>query len=703
MKIFPANSLLIEEYEKVKNLATEKCSGLLGQQIILNTVPLDNFLESIKMVEQTDEMRRIFVTGEPFPADFYPDITLELKLLGIQNSVLTLAQVVQIYKIASQMRLVVEFFKERDIKYPLLFTLIKDTAYEPGIMKLIDEIIDETGHIRNSASAELARLRKQISRKRLEAQQLYQAVMQKYRKNGWLTDSEESWRNGRRVISIVAEQKRSAKGIIHDLSATGKTCFIEPEEAIGINSLILNLEEEEQQEIIRILRELTEYLRKYHPLLQAYLRHISEFDAIAGKAKLALHLDAHLPFMDNKPHIDLIAARHPLLYSYNKQNKKSTIPFDLKLDAENRILVISGPNAGGKTVCMKTVGLLQMLLQSGFLVTADGNSRFGFFKNILVDIGDSQSLEFELSTYSSRLKHMKVFLQQAHASTLFLIDEFGTGTDPSLGGALAESILEELNFKKSFGLITTHYMNLKVLADRTPGIINGSMAFDAHKLEPLFRLEVGRPGSSYTFVVAERSGLPYTVINRARKKVKKNSLLLEETLTKMEREKSDLGKLLEENKSKEKSLKELTAKYEKNVLQQEQRLEQDNERIRQRELKLTSQLEDKFRRFVKDWREAKNKKVVLDKYNTQLNDRKNVLSQKEQVKQEELLKYNTAMIKKGSKVRLKNGAVVGDVVALDGTKITVLFGNVKTVADISNLTYVENEKKTVKKKDVKKE
>jgi DNA mismatch repair protein MutS2 len=229
------------------------------------------------------------------------------------------------------------------------------------------------------------------------------------------------------------------------------------------------------------------------------------------------------------------------------------------------------------------------------------------------------------------------------------------------------------------------------------------MAFDAHKLEPLFRLEVGRPGSSYTFVVAERSGLPYTVINRARKKVKKNSLLLEETLTKMEREKSDLGKLLEENKSKEKSLKELTAKYEKNVLQQEQRLEQDNERIRQRELKLTSQLEDKFRRFVKDWREAKNKKVVLDKYNTQLNDRKNVLSQKEQVKQEELLKYNTAMIKKGSKVRLKNGAVVGDVVALDGTKITVLFGNVKTVADISNLTYVENEKKTVKKKDVKKE
>ena len=346
---------------------------------------------------------------------------------------------------------------------------------------------------------------------------------------------------------------------------------------------------------------------------------------------------------------------------------------------------------------MKTVGLLQMLLQAGFLVTADSNSHFGFFKNILVDIGDSQSLEFELSTYSSRLRHMKVFLQQAGSQTLFLIDEFGTGTDPALGGALAEAILEELNHRKSFGLITTHYMNLKVLADRTAGIINGSMAFDAQKLEPQFRLEVGKPGSSYTFVVAERSGLPSHVINRARKKVTKNSLLLEETLTRLEREKGELMKLLDQNKIQEKHLKETIGKYEKNVNLQEQRFETDNERMRQKELRLSTQLEEKFKKFVKEWRDAKNKKQVLDKYNTQLNDRKEALNQKEKVKSEEIAKYNTKMIKRGSKVRLKNGKVTGIVEAVDDQKVTIVFGNIRTVSDMSNLFYLDEKKPTAKK------
>jgi DNA mismatch repair protein MutS2 len=340
-------------------------------------------------------------------------------------------------------------------------------------------------------------------------------------------------------------------------------------------------------------------------------------------------------------------------------------------------------------------------LQSGFLVTADGNSRFGIFKNILVDIGDSQSLEFELSTYSSRLRHMKMFLQRADEFSLFLIDEFGTGTDPSLGGALAESILEELNFKKAVGIITTHYMNLKVLADRTKGIINGSMAFDARKLEPLFRLEVGKPGSSYTFVVAERSGLPHSVINRARKKVKKNNLLLEELLTKMEREKGEVARLMEVNKAQEKRLNELVNKYEKNVAHQEQKHEQDEERIRQKELRLSKQMEDKFNRFVKDWRESKNKKAVLEKYNKRLQERRNTLSEKDQMKLEELIAYNRKHLKKGSVVRLKNGKVPGSVEVIKEDKVTVLFGNVKTQADIGNLVMVEEkkqEKKTAKEK-----
>lgn len=696
MKIFPAHSLLLEEFEKIKLLAEEECAGLLGRRLIHQLHPSDDFATALKSLEETDELRTVIITGDPFPKDGYPDVTSELKLLFIQNSVLSVTQVMQIAKVVSLMRLIFDFFKGREEKYSLLFSRLTDIKYEKSILESIDKVIDDTGVVRNTASSDLAKIRKNLSRKRVEADQMYQSIIQKYRKSGWLTDSEESWRNGRRVISIFAEQKRSAKGIIHDLSATGKTCYIEPEEAIGVNSFITSLEEDEREEILRILRELTENLRKFHTLISAYLNHIANFDMIAAKARLAIKLNAHLPFIENKPNIDLIKACHPLLYSYNSSSGKTTIPFDLKLDEKDRILVISGPNAGGKTVCMKTVGLLQMLLQAGFLVTADSNSHFGFFKNILVDIGDSQSLEFELSTYSSRLRHMKVFLQQAGAQTLFLIDEFGTGTDPALGGALAEAILEELNHRKSFGLITTHYMNLKVLADRTAGIINGSMAFDAQKLEPQFRLEVGKPGSSYTFVVAERSGLPSHVINRARKKVTKNSLLLEETLTRLEREKGELMKLLEQNKIQEKHLKETIGKYEKNVNLQEQRFETDNERMRQKELRLSTQLEEKFKKFVREWRDAKNKKQVLDKYNSQLNERKEALNQKEKVKSEEIAKYNTKMIKRGSKVRLKNGKVTGIVESIDDQKVTIVFGNIRTVSDMSNLFYLE-EKKTERK------
>lgn len=697
MKIFPVHSLLLEEFGKIKQVAEQECSGNPARERILKLLPIPGFGEVVTELQRTEECRRMILKGEPFPFEGYPDISQELKLLFIRNSVLSANQIILLARVASRMRSLKDFFKTRNEIYPLMAAVISETAYEPGILQLIDAIIDENGIVRSNASPELSRIRKSLSRNRLESDQVYQSVIQKYRKNGWLTDAEESWRNGRRVISIFSEYKRSAKGIVHDLSATGKTCYIEPEEAIGINNLIEELHSSEIEETGRIMRELTEALRKYHTPLQLYFDHIITYDVISAKARLALKLHASLPQITEHPHIDLVNAKHPLLTYYNQNAGKTVIPFDLKLDSENRILVISGPNAGGKTVCMKTAGLLQIMLQSGFLVTADAKSRFGFFKNLLVDIGDSQSLEFELSTYSSRLRHMRTFLQQADASTLFLIDEFGTGTDPALGGALAEAILEELNSRKAFGIITTHYMNLKVLADNTPGIINGSMAFDAHRLEPLFRLEVGKPGSSYTFVVAQRSGLPFSVINRAKKKVKRNSLLLEDLLTRMEREKTELAKMLAENRQQEKKLKELTGQYESNLRKQEEKQESDAEKLRQRELRLSTQFEDKFRRFVKDWREAKNKKLVLDKYVSQADDRRKVLNEKEQQKTEDLIRYNVKVIRKGSKVRLRNGRVTGVVEAVDGQKVTILFGNIRTVADMGNLIYIE-EKKPEKKK-----
>lgn len=667
----------------------EECIGLAGKQLSSTLNPTAVFEEAVALLGQTEEFRKIISNAEPLHLEGYPDVSQELKLLGIRNSVLNAPQFMQLHKITAIMKGVFDFFKAREAKYLLLQKIIIDTIFEPNIIKEIERVLDDTGTVRSNASPELAAIRKTLSRKRAETDQVYNSVMNKYRKNGWLTDSEESWRNGRRVISIVAEHKRSAKGIIHDLSATGKTCFIEPEETIAINNHLFELIAEEQQEIFRVLKELTEIIRKYHAQLFRYTEHIAYFDFTSAKARLAIKLNASLPFVDVKPHVDVREARHPLLYLFNKQAGKITIPFDLKLNDEQRILVISGPNAGGKTVCMKTVGLLQMMLQSGLLTSTDENSRFGFFKNIMVDIGDSQSLEFELSTYSSRLKHMKMFLQRAGADTLFLIDEFGTGTDPNLGGALAEAILEELNHRKAFGIITTHYMNLKVMADRTPGIINGSMAFDARKLEPQFRLEVGKPGSSYTFVVAERSGLPYHVINIAKKKVKNNSLMLEQVLNKMEREKSDLTLLLNETKTNEKKLQEMMQRYQKNLSTQDEKQLEQSERIRQKELRMMNQLEEKFKKFVHEWKLAKNKKEVLTKYSSQLNDRKKVLTAKEEIKLEEILKANRKNIKRGSNVRLRNGRVIGIVEKIKEDKVEVRFGNVKTIAELSNLVYVE--------------
>lgn len=698
MKIFPEHSLIKEEFEKIRMLAIEECNGEAGRKAIQKVPFIVDYASILQNLEETDEMRRILSDGEAFPIERYPEIGHELKLLYIPNSVLTTQQILQINKVVLITRSIFSFFSSRNAKYPLLSRHLLSVSFAKEIPEAIHAVMDETGNVLSSASSELGRIRKSLSRKRMEAGQIYAAVIQKYRKSGWISDVEESWRNGRRVVSIVAEQKRSAKGIIHDISATGKTCFIEPEETISINNLIVSLEEEERTEIKKILFDLTACLRKFHPFLKSYYYLIELYDVVYAKARIALKMNAALPYVEPAPKVDVIDARHPLLFMYNLASGKHTIPFTLKLQGDERILVISGPNAGGKTVCMKTIGLLQMMLQSGFLVTADANSKFGIFKNLLVDIGDSQSLEFELSTYSSRLRHMKVFLDKATQDSLFLIDEFGTGTDPALGGALAEAILEEINNKKAVGIITTHYMNLKVLADRTQGIINGSMAFDAKKLEPLYRLEVGKPGSSYTFVVAERSGLPFSVINKARKKVRKNTLLLDELLNKVEKEKSEVIRLLENNKSQEKRLNELVNKYEKNVVNQEQKIEQQEERVRQKELRLSRQMEDKFHRFVKEWKEAKNKKVVLEKFTKQLQERKSTLSAKDIIKLEETVAYNRLNLKKGMQVRLRNGKVTGTVQGLKEDKVTVLFGNVKTLADINNIVIVDEKKEAIKEK-----
>ncbi|MFN2439344.1 MAG: DNA mismatch repair protein MutS, partial [Chitinophagaceae bacterium] len=433
------------------------------------------------------------------------------------------------------------FDAERRTTYAALSIIIENSYYEKIILELINEVIDESGVVKDNASDELKSIRINLYRKRNELRRMFERIVSKMNKQGYLADIEESFMNGRRVIAVFAEQKRTVKGILHGESDSRRTAFIEPEETVGLNNEVYELEHAESKEVYRILKELTKRLSAYASLLSAYHIIIGEYDFIYAKAQFAIAIQGEYPMVSDKAHVHLINAFHPLLYLYNLKSGKKTIPVNLTLDDRNRVLVISGPNAGGKTVTMKTVGLLQMMVQSGLLVPVHPASEFGIFKQLMIHIGDTQSIEFELSTYSSHLLSMKYFMENANGKTLFFIDELGSGSDPNLGGAFAEVILDELARKHAFGIVTTHYLNLKVMAGKTPGIINGAMAFDEKSLMPLYKLIPGKPGSSYTFSIAERIGLNKNLVDRARKLVDEDHFQLDKLLNRTEQDLKRVG------------------------------------------------------------------------------------------------------------------------------------------------------------------
>ncbi|HEY8389036.1 MAG TPA: DNA mismatch repair protein MutS, partial [Parasegetibacter sp.] len=555
MKLFPESAYIQLEFDKIKDLlhahgkteyARDKASNL---RIHTHKLHIETELS------QTHEFVQIIQSGVNFPYSPSLNLSRHIKLLSIPGAMLSGEEFLLIRKLADHIRQVYRWFNvERKTTYPALTKVIESGYYEPAVITMIDEIIDEQGNVKDDASPELQRIRMSLFRKRNELRRIFDKIISRLNKQGYLADIEESFLNGRRVVAVFAEQKRQVKGILHGESDTRKTSFIEPEETIPYNNEIYSLENEETKEVHRILRELSSNLSVYSDLLKDYHNILGEFDFINAKAKLALDVNGVLPSLSDKSEIHIINGYHPLLYLYNKRSGKLTVPVTLRLDNKNRILVISGPNAGGKTVTMKTVGLLQLMLQSGLLVPVHPDSRIGIFKSLMIHIGDTQSLEFELSTYSSHLKNMKHFMEFANGRTLFFIDELGSGSDPNLGGAFAEVIMEELAHKHAIGIVTTHYLNLKVMAGKVPGIINGAMAFDEEKLLPLYRLIVGKPGSSYTFSIAQRIGLHPSLIARARKMVDEQHFRLdkllnhtEQDLRKVEEKELELQKLMNEN------------------------------------------------------------------------------------------------------------------------------------------------------------
>ncbi|MEY3178587.1 MAG: hypothetical protein RJB42_828, partial [Bacteroidota bacterium] len=520
MKLYPESAYIQLEFDKVRALLVELTRTSYGKQKA-ETLRIHTKKQFIDQeLRQSYQYLQLLVSGQTFQHDQIFNLSKELKLLSIPGAVLTGEVFILFRNLAENIRGIFRWFDdERMYNFNSLFDVIKVTRFEKSITEEINRVIGDDARVVDTASDDLARIRMALYRKRNEQRRSFEKILNKMQKAGYTADIEESFLNGRRVLAVYAEHKRIVKGILHGESDTRRTSFIEPEETIEINNEIFSLENDERDEEYRILKELTARLSVQSPLLKQYMEVLGEFDFIRAKAKLALQMDAHLPQVVDSSGIKLVKAYHPLLLLYNKKLNKPVIPLDLVLDERNRILLISGPNAGGKTVCLKTTGLLQMMVQSGLLVPAHPESSFGIYKQLMIHIGDTQSIEFELSTYSSHLKNMKHFMEDANGRTLFFIDELGSGSDPNLGGAFAEVFLEQLIKRHAFGIVTTHYLNLKVMASKTPGIINGAMAFDEKSLLPMYKLNVGKPGSSYTFAIAERIGLSKDLIDRAKQLV----------------------------------------------------------------------------------------------------------------------------------------------------------------------------------------
>jgi DNA mismatch repair protein MutS2 len=702
MKLFPSSAIQQLEFDKIQILLAGYCRTDFARHKA-ETLRIHTRKEFIKPeLSQTNEYKLLFLNQLPFPDDAIFNLSKELKLLGIEGSVLTGNQFLSIKKLTAAIQQIFRWFdNERRIAFPSLALVISETYFEKTIGELIDDILDDDGNVKDNASEELSEIRMRLYKKRGELRRLFNRIVSRMNKQGYLAEIEESFMNGRRVLAVFAEQKRMIKGILHGESDSRRTAFIEPEETTGLNNEIFSLENEERHEVYKILLELTSKLRVYHSLLNIYHEVLGEYDFIRAKAKLALEYNGSMPALHDKGFLRLANAFHPLLYIYNAKQQKPTIPVNLNLDDTHRILVISGPNAGGKTVTLKTAGLLQMMLQSGLLVSCSPESEFGIFKQLMIHIGDTQSLEFELSTYSSHLVNMKYFMENANGKTLFFIDELGSGSDPNLGGAFAEVIMEELAKKHSLGIVTTHYLNLKVMANKVEGILNGAMAFDEKNLKPLYNLVVGKPGSSYTFSIAERIGLHHSLINKARRLVDENHFSLDKLLNRTEQ---DLQDVHAERKSLEKLLKEneILKKEMEHVISREKHRQQiellkNQNAISEEKLIYLKDMERKLKSILVEWKKTDDKEAVMKMMQSLLyKQRQTQVVEKQQKKIDEKYIETAEHVKEGHRVKMIANRQVGLVIKMRGKKAIVQVGAVPITVDVADLVVIKEKEDTLR-------
>ncbi len=720
--IYPENFENKVGFDQVREMVRNSCLCDLGIKHVDTMKITDSYDSVLQQIDETAEFKEICLYEENFPIDNYIDVTGSLKKARIEGRYLEAEEVVNLRKSLEAVKSVLRFFTgiEDKEKYPALRRVAGNVKFFPFILEKIETILTKTGRIKDNASTELSKIRKEINLKQSHVNKRLNSILKSVQKEGIAEeDAALTIRNGRLVIPLLSANKRKISGFIHDESSSGKTVYVEPAEVVELNNEVKELEYAENREIIKILTKFTDSIRPYIDDLEKIYTFLGYIDFLRAKAKFAIKIEACKPgILKNQP-FRWIQAKHPLLFLSHKKLNKKVIPLDINLNENNRILLISGPNAGGKSVCLKTVGLLQCMLQSGMLVPMDENSQMGIFSSIFIDIGDEQSLENDLSTYSSHLMNMKFFVKNATHKTLLLIDEFGSGTEPMLGAAIAEAILEKLNESEVYAVITTHYANLKHIASSTKGIINGAMLFDTGQIQPLFKLQIGKPGSSFAIDIARKIGLSEEILKSASEKIGLEHIQFDKHLREIIRDK----RYWEEKRNKiriaEKKLQSLIEEYSSELHQsKKQQKEIINKAKQQAEDMLagTNKEIEKTIRIIKESQAEKEKtkearqqlekfkeKVLsddnskasdLDKKIYRLEKIGNRIQRKDKSSQDKKTTIEDNKIKTGDKVRLVNQDTIGEVLDVTGDSIMVAFGSmITTVKEIKLLKVDRKEEK----------
>ena len=703
--IYPARFEEKISFDKIRALISDECISAMGRQFVEKIRFSTNKDVVINMLEQVEEFEKLIQTGKPFPVDGFIDMREVLKDVKIPGTYIDIDALFDLKLSLKTIKTVFDYLSDLDQEeFPRLHNLLEELYFPEDILFSCERIIDDKGQIKDAASEKLADIRKQIISKQRQVLRATRKAFETAQKAGWVPDNAEiTVRNGRSVIPLKASDKRALKGFIHDESATGQTVFLEPGESFEINNEIRELENEERREIIKILTRFTDELRPSLSILFQLYRFLGLTDFIRAKTLFSINIKAVKPAFTNNKLMTWHKAIHPLLYLSHNSQGKEVVPLDISLDTENRILVISGPNAGGKSVCLKTVGLLQYMLQCGLPVPLTPESQMHIFDKLFIDIGDEQSLENDLSTYSSHLLNMKFFLRNADKNTLFLIDEFGTGTEPMLGGAIAEAVLEELNKKEAFGVVTTHYTNLKIAAEKNPGMINGAMLFDSKEMKPLFKLKIGKPGSSFTFEIARKIGFPKYVLEKAKRKIGHKAVNFDQQLQQLELEKLKL----EKREKKLESLEHSLAMAEKDFTELRKQIENKKkeiiEKARKEALQIIEDSNKAVERTIREIKESKADKMITKAARKKLEQKKGQIKEQTQnkppTKNSKSSKENIEAqdFNPGDWVKIKDSEMVGELLSVKGEDVEVNINNVKLKTSLDKLEHT-NAKPDIPKK-----